>query len=380
MPPGPRLWLALLMLVAGAQAFLINTSGTAWDHPGWACLRRNTPSLELRYPDDAEEHFRHIHAVMRRWAQPPGHRPHQYIFEGPWVENLWIDRARELNSSRFRPPRFGPWTPLPLSAVFGPFIPLLLTWVDTWVAHGRYPPDFLPALRSVLRRDVPYVTVSQHDEGITGRCELLLSEYPNILVFSAGGYGHIPIPLFMQNQPLSNTKPMEERRYLVSYVGSLEHAGSLRPDMKTIVEAVSAELNFSSTIYHGPEWASIMAVSCVSLVPRGFGRTAFHLAEVIQMGLIPIYIYTDVPWLPYGSLYHKVGFAANLTTLPALLRRLARTERRVLAQREAAVGGVRDLFLPPGVLREIFAYIIEQRSHLRCVRLPKTPRGVETCS
>lgn len=45
---------------------------------------------------------------------------------------------------------------------------------------------------------------------------------PNILVFSSGGYGHIPIPLFMRDQPLRNSKPMEDRRYLVSYVGGLE--------------------------------------------------------------------------------------------------------------------------------------------------------------
>eukprot|EP00667_Euglena_gracilis_P017364 EG_transcript_18288 len=337
------LGLALLAPPAGAAPALNGTAGTAWDHPGWACLRRTTPSLELRYPDDAEEHFRHIHDVMHRWAQPPGHRPHDAAdFHGPWVENLWIDQARRLNSSRFRRPRFGKWTPQPLSAVFGPFIPLLFTWVDSWVAHSwHYPPAFLAALRSVLRRDVPYVTVSQNDEGITGKCELRMTEYPNILVFSSGGYGHIPIPLFMRDQPLRNSKPMEDRRYLVSYVGGLDHApDNLRVQMKDIVESISTELNFSATVYKGPDWLKIMGDSCTSLVPRGWGRTAYHLAEVVQMGLIPIYIYSDVPWIPYRQLFRKFGFATNLSALPTTLRHIAGLKRRVLAQREKVVAGL----------------------------------------
>ncbi len=78
---------------------------------------------------------------------------------------------------------------MPSLQVFGPYVPLLLTWTDSWVANRwQYPTDFVSRLRSVLRPTVPYVTVSQNDEGITGKCELLMEDFANILVFSAGGY------------------------------------------------------------------------------------------------------------------------------------------------------------------------------------------------
>jgi hypothetical protein len=31
----------------------------------------------------------------------------------------------------------------------------------------------------------------------------------------------------------------------------------------------------------------------------GFGRTSYRLAEIIQIGRIPAYLYDDIPWIPY---------------------------------------------------------------------------------
>ena len=46
-------------------------------------------------------------------------------------------------------------------------------------------------------------------------------------------------------------------------------------------------------------WLLEMNMSAVNLAPRGFGRTSYKLAEVVQMGRIPFYMYDDIPWLPY---------------------------------------------------------------------------------
>jgi len=384
---GPHL---LLFVVGTLAVFALNDdvasptpNTTAWDHPGWACLRRTTPNLELQYPTDAEEHFEEIHRALAAWAQPPGHVPHRGPggFQGPWVENVWIDRARHLNASRFRSPRFGAWRPLPLSAVFGPFIPLLLTWVDSWVSNTwHYPKPFLRLLQKLLRPNVPYVTVSQNDEGLTGKCELLMEDHPNILVFSAGGYGHIPIPLFMADMQLNNAKPIEKRKYLVSYVGTLDHApGNLRGQMKDIVEQQARRHNFTYSIYKGPWWQEQMADSRVSLVPRGWGRTAYHLAETIQMGLIPVYIYSDVPWVPYRLTFRRFGYSVNLTALPQLLTHLSKLPASAFVQKERAVEKARELFLPKGVIQQVLAYLAEDPHELRCVTLPKTPKGERPC-
>jgi hypothetical protein len=165
-----------------------------------ACLQRTTPTLELEYPDDADEHWNEIRKAMAPWAQHSMHTMHTAVgYGGPWIENHWIAHFetlfdKESNNSATC-----------LSDHFGPFIPLFLPWVDHWVNGGmRYPKEFLHALRSVLRPNVLYVTVSQNAVGITGDDELKMESIPNILVLSAGGYGHVPIPLLKQQEMLNN--------------------------------------------------------------------------------------------------------------------------------------------------------------------------------
>ena len=36
-----------------------------------------------------------------------------------------------------------------------------------------------------------------------------------------------------------------------------------------------------------------------NLAPIGMGRASFRLAEIIQLGRIPVYLYEDFPWSPY---------------------------------------------------------------------------------
>ena len=38
------------------------------------CLRRTTPSLELRYPADAEAHYEQLQRALKEWWGPRGRR------------------------------------------------------------------------------------------------------------------------------------------------------------------------------------------------------------------------------------------------------------------------------------------------------------------
>ena len=156
--------------------------------PVRACL--SLGDAKLQYPLDAEAHFEEIHAAMGRWMN--NSRYHATPdYSGPWIENWWISNF----TSRWRSQAPG----TPLRATFGPYIPLLVPWVDKWVldddvssqpTNWSYPPEFVSTLLGVLRPTVPYVTVSQNDEGLQGKEELLMKNIPNVLVLSAGGYGH----------------------------------------------------------------------------------------------------------------------------------------------------------------------------------------------
>ena len=57
-------------------------------------------------------------------------------------------------------------------------------------------------MQNLLREDVLYITVSQNADGFVGRCEEFqhLQDKFHITVLSAGGYGHVPIPLLKQQE------------------------------------------------------------------------------------------------------------------------------------------------------------------------------------
>ena len=241
-------------------------------------------------------------------------------YAGPWLENNWITASEVKlygNTSKVyggvddggNGGNGGATTPsVCLRDHFGPFIPILLPWADRLVLSGHrgYPPSskrdgkgMVATLRAVLRPDVPYITVSITAEGIgekgrNGQYTFDANQLPNLLVLSAGGYGHVPIPLLKQPEPRNNGKPVSDRRYLVTYVGGLGHTPSnLRLRMKDVVEkaGVTRGTGARTKVYKGTSWRQMMADSRLSLSPRGYGRTSYHLVETLQMGLLPIHVY-----------------------------------------------------------------------------------------
>ena len=372
------------------------TSSSDSIHPGWDCLRNTTPSLSMRYPSDAQKHFIEIHKAMGRWAA-------NFHMGVPGCENYWIyhslGRLRwghmnghigMKNDWKYTVRKIRPSFLFPRDHIrnhFGPFVPLLLTWTDIWVNGNRfrYPLNFIETLERVLRPDVPYVTVSQNDEGIGGKCELLMSRFPNILVFSSGGYGHIPVPLYHQQETaIGQHKPMPNRTFLVSYVGSGGGPDNFRTKVFKEVQRQFEVAPFGVKIGKLAGWRHVMYDSVATLVPRGFGRTAFHLVETLQHGLIPIYVYSDVPWVPYQNLFHTFGYITNLTHLGSVIeglrRRAALNQWKVLERMEAlSFEYSKSHFTPEAISEQIFRYLQDNPNDLECHQLPPTPRDDGSC-
>jgi hypothetical protein len=325
-------------------------------------------------------------------------------YNGPWIENVWIRnfsaRAEEARTAG-----------RPLSSVFGPYIPILVPFTDLWVHGGpkqqghkryRYPTGLVHTLREALRPDVAYIAVSQNDEGLSGRAELPMAAIPNVLVLSAGGYGHVPVPLLKQAEPSLRGTPPNRRRYLVSYVGSVASsaAGGFRARMRGVVATTATKEGFQFKLARGlgphwsvflsprlerlvalvmgvDSWRGVIEASRTILCPRGHGRSSYHLAETVQMGRLPIHVFTDTPWLPYEALFANVGFATDLANLPALLRWLrAQLSDAELERREKTLGQLREShFTFAGVMEQISSFmVVPHRSDLRCRRLPETSR------
>merc|ERR1712151_125533 len=112
-----------------------------------------------------------------------------------------------------------------------------------------------------------------------------------------------------------------------------------------------------------------------NLCPRGYGRTSFRLFESLQMGLIPIYIFSDVPWVPYPRLFDRVAFVTELDGLTALLLRLRNMSSNAVAQMEQTISKLRKShFTFGGVVRHISHFMMRggDDSDLSCVKLPST--------
>jgi hypothetical protein len=353
---------------------------------GLGCLKKTTPGLTVSYPSDANAHFTEIHDAFAAEMEKAGEPLHEFKAKqrcaagycGPWIENHWIDRFQQLAGKDAN-----------LSSTFGPFIPLLLPWTDIWVYGGRgkhwksmgrrysYPPFFVPFLERKLRKSVLYITVNQNDEGITGKHELLMEAFPNILVLSSGGYGHVPIPLLKQTEPLAATIAMQDRKYLTSYVGSFGNAPfNLRRDMLSSMAGLNS--THRACTFYGGGWREAMRMSKTSLVPRGFGRTAYHLVEAIQMGLVPIYVYHMTPWLPYRRLYEKHGLLTSVDELPSMFDRLLQMSDAELHAKERLAARLIDShYSYNGTLDQISKFMVGAPNDLLCQRLPSTVRGSE---
>ncbi len=119
-----------------------------------------------------------------------------------------------------------------------------------------------------------------------------------------------------------------------------------------------------------------MRDSRFQLCPRGFGRTSYHLMETFQMGLIPIHVYSDIPWVPYGDLYDTIGFKTNISFLPTLLEHVASLSGNEITDMEDRIVSFRSHFTWEGLRKEILSFIRSGESHslLKCQFVPHNAR------
>jgi len=412
-------------------------------NPALDCLKKSTLNMTretLVYPiADAHAHFNEIRLAVSQWAQYEGQNYRAGpLYAGPWLENYFIshfenkyddrihnisEAAAEATGTSSPSSSSQSTTPFCTYDLFGPYIPILVPWTNhQYVRHHEYVQELWSMLQSLLRPDVPYIVIEHHDGGVLAPGnDLAITDFPNILVMSAGGYGHVPVPLLKQpedplipppppgqeKQPTKRKKfptphriPVENRTIVASYVGS--HKNAPRRQRQRLVQKLSrinADPNFRAMNsrnltmfkhFKGFAWQNIMAKSCFSLCPRGTGRTAYHVMEAMQMGLVPVHIYTDIPWLPYIDFlrrekliivkrFDEVFLWLRDEVLPCFLAptpnstwtfdKIHDMEQRILSFRDSH-------FSYEGAMKQIEAFIMDpSTSDLKCQALPATPFG-----
>ena len=125
-----------------------------------------------------------------------------------------------------------------------------------------------------------------------------------------------------------------------------------------------------------------MCDSYFSLCPRGYGRTSYRLAESIQLGRVPVVLYSDVLWVPYPHLFEKYGYAASFSNVRSVLDQLTRAGSADIAQRESFLTSISEShFSFLGVIEQISLFLLHghSESDLRCQPLPASKRDEKWC-
>jgi hypothetical protein len=222
------------------------------------------------------------------------------------------------------------------------------------------PPDMLKAffhfLNATLRPDVAYVTVTQRPAGpwAEGLPQPLIRRVLwRTVVLSAGGGGHVALPLLGRELPLLRVSgdvpppPPPPRPWprlddapavtaaLSAFVEvpqpdaaafALGFQGSARDGARKRATASAAKalgavfaVNKSATP-HPLEWVPPMVAARLVFAPRGVGATSFRLYEALQVGVPPVYVFDGPwPWLPYA---HPAHLPPGEPPHPRLLPRL----------------------------------------------------------
>ena len=291
----------------------------------------------IHVPDDLDDHRREIWTVTEPLRDMPYHTHSNY--SGPWIENWWINEFKDTPTEQF-----------------GGLVPVFAQWVDSTAMCQKGKlcnrernlskrKEVIRALTRIMRPDVAYITVVQHASGFFMGVDLKGSarrKLTNLLILSSGGVGHIPIPLMKQPHHLEFSNSATPARALTCF-GSIDQSKPLRQALYDELKALPPRYENTVRWYYGAQWVRELTNSTFAMIPRGYGRTAFSLYEVIQMGFLPVYVWDDVEWLPYrGSSradFERFGLSMRIGGLQKTMDNITalRKDAKELAKRRLVV-------------------------------------------
>ena len=143
------------------------------------------------------------------------------------------------------------------------------------------------------------------------------------------------------------------------------------------IEILLKKEHLKHSIGPSNEWISLIQKTKFNLAPRGFGRTSYRLAEIIQIGRIPVYIYDDASWLPYEGTelaLSTFGFSGRMGFLSKVVSVMKNLSDADYYERMRKLKEVREHFTYAGVISQIEKFILDplgpSGGQLRCTRVP----------
>ncbi|KAF7457084.1 Exostosin family protein [Cryptosporidium felis] len=251
-------------------------------------------------------------------------------YSGPWIEDgifcNWLTQysikdLRYCDKSDPIPPVYVPifWTSIHRNKVE-------IEVKKEWLSEAQKVMDS-------LKEEVLYFTVLQDAEGFK-KSKLKFRSMNNLIIFNAGGattgFKQVPIPLIkgeLQEEGLDHKKDIWVSSTIVKrhfpvrkkLFESFQFFNMTDQALEQENFPKLAEGNDTMIHYQGEKFKQVIQRSIFHLCPRGFGRTSFRLYETVQLGTIPIYIWDDINWIPFGNLMERIGIILHVSEMENLV-------------------------------------------------------------
>lgn len=179
-----------------------------------------------------------------------------------------------------------------------------------------------------------------------------------------------------------STQPLLNHLFLTHVPNNAGFYGSIRPrlsrsSMLSEIESVLQREHLKYQIGPSNEWSMLIQNTKFNLAPRGFGRTSYRLAEIIQIGRVPVYMYDDYSWLPYEGTdlaLSNFGFSGRMGSFAKVVALMKNIPAADYEEKMRNLKKSRQHYTYAGVLAQIALFIRDplgpSGGQLRCTRVP----------
>ncbi|OHT08157.1 hypothetical protein TRFO_23441 [Tritrichomonas foetus] len=310
------------------------------------CLKLNSSNYQNPNTEFGRKHYSYLLNITSpyRWRK----RTSSICPDGPFLENLFIERYLHK----------------PLS-YFGIFIPLFVTW------HGEAEHSFPRKKRHFYRNIINkirqnilpqyiYLVFCECDWGFTfifGHCP------KNVLVISASGEGHLPIPWIQCNY--SYFERLQASNFMV-FQGSENHTEervSILKNVKNVLNDKFIQKPFDSN------WMDFSRKALFGLSPRGVAISTYRTYELIQFGVIPFIVNDGPHWRSFSPRlnWDLFAFHSNLTELSEKTKAIGSLLHKEIRFMQMNLDYVRkEFFTYEGIFREFELFLHNKPSYISC--------------
>ena len=201
------------------------------------------------------------------------------------------------------------------------FVLVDIYWCAVFHAAGTDPSTAIPALREHVfakckeahrAGKIPF-TVCQWDR-------LMFEKPPNLIVFSVGQSKDVPLPLISEDVThrleMTPRLPYEDRTFLCSFIGS-DTFHVRRKMMEVLDGREDVFLRIKTWDYKVDTSDANLFIettqkSKFGLAPRGYGASSFRFFEVMQLGVIPVYIHDGDDARPFRDILDYDAFSISV--------------------------------------------------------------------